>query len=109
MMSSYEKCPVCKQWGWLDSHKCGPYYLVRREDEDRAEERVQHASDPGQAAERWLERHFSDCDYPNSMTVLVVDSAETTEWRISIEVVPVPEFTGTIEEETKLQPEEVEE
>jgi len=37
-MSDFEKCPICKQYGWLTKHTCPPAYGVRQSDCDREEE-----------------------------------------------------------------------
>jgi hypothetical protein len=51
---SYDKCPTCKKYGWLDTHKCAPVWEVRiKGDEEWSE---QHGDDPEDAAADFAER-----------------------------------------------------
>lgn len=59
-MSNFDKCPICKEFGWLDNHVCAPIYTVYEEDGDPTKI---HAHDSETAAEKWAEIYDSDGSY----------------------------------------------
>jgi hypothetical protein len=72
-MSDYQKCPICKKWGWANTHTCPPAYGVRMSDCDRDEEVEVYADDPEEAAKTYLSDRFAEFEYPKSATVIVND------------------------------------
>ena len=92
----YERCPICSEYGWQGSHRCKKFWFVRREEYDREDEEKAFGDDPVEAAEHYLERRFSDFDYPDSLTVFVVNMDETEEHKVDIEVEAVPSFSASI-------------
>ena len=108
-MSDYERCPNCKEWGWVGSHKCAPIWELVLIDEDEFEKEIPtdeelesvygieltHATDATEAAEKYCAENYGNWDYPESMYLLVRDAA--TGWqKISVEVEAVPQFTATV-------------
>ena len=107
-MNDYQRCPICKQWGWMSRHTCPLAYGVRLEDWNPDEEVVVYASDPEQAATRFLAERFSDLDYPHSATV-IVNEWRATRWsghlyKYEITVETVPSFTAKLIEDHVVKP-----
>lgn len=101
MASSWGKCPLCGDYGFLDDgfmrHRCKPEFECRMETDDADDWRTVRASDAEGAAERFASQHDADCgDYPivygrdDDFFVLVrTPGAETFEkWEVRGEMVP---------------------
>jgi hypothetical protein len=95
-LSDYGRCPGCKQWGYLSTHRCAPLFLVWRPDDQETEEdaRTFHARDAEEAAERWAEEDDqASADYAivggssADLTVRGPDGA-LTRWTVTGEAVP---------------------
>ena len=76
---SYEKCPICKEYGWLP-HTCKPAFVVFRDEDDlwssinySDDPKTFHASDEESAAIKYAE---SDYELPNDFEVLVLSLKE---------------------------------
>jgi len=60
-MSTFEKCPVCKEYDFLDDHKCLPIYEVDMYEEDDWME--VHAYDHKGAVEKACQKYDNMGDY----------------------------------------------
>ena len=59
----YERCNICQNWGWIDSHKCPPIWRVWIEDytgleEDDASEI--YAIDAEEAVLKYVENNYDE-------------------------------------------------
>jgi hypothetical protein len=76
---SFEKCPICKEYGW-PSHVCKPKFVVFRDEDDlwgainySGDPYSVYASDEESAAVKYCE---SDYEMPNDLEVLVISLNE---------------------------------
>jgi hypothetical protein len=108
-LGQYEKCPICKEYGWTGTHNCDPVWYCRPDYYDREEGTEVHAENAEEAAEEYLENRFHDFDCPSAMTVMVVNSAGTVEYKVEVEVEAVPSFSASQVEEHAIEPEQEQE
>jgi hypothetical protein len=67
---SYDRCPTCKEFAWLDSHRCPPAHECHLRDYE--ETVVAHAHTPEEAAAKAvLEWAHNCCEYPDTVVVEV--------------------------------------
>lgn len=100
-VGKFERCPLCKEFGWLGgdrmNHVCAPEWECRLETEDDRDWHTIHAHDSETAAEKYAE--YYDCEggeyaivsggYRNGCFVLVRKlGGETERWAIEGETAP---------------------
>jgi hypothetical protein len=93
-MASFEQCSTCKQWGWTDSHRCPPIYLVWDPDYEGNEDQAEmiYADTPEKAAEIYgKERSYDGDGLVEDLVVfvkLLTDDGPPKKLRILSEMVP---------------------
>lgn len=97
MGSNYDKCRICKEWGWLDTHVCKPKWLVVLHEYHEGEERdYVHTDNAEDGAIRYAELNFDNWEYPEEMEIWIKER-EQDEWiKFTVTVAPVPEFTAEL-------------
>ena len=106
-MSDYKKCPICGNYGWLNSHTCPPTWLVWDADEDDREGHYKiFAEDEKAAAEIFMIQIHSGWDYPDEIDVFVerlkpIDLVDPIKKRFLVCAELVPEFNATEKVEQK--------
>jgi hypothetical protein len=86
---SYEKCSVCKEYGFTDTHKCAPIFYFKHEDwgDDWQEIRGYSFDD---AAENFAKRYNENGDYrmmsgDNTVDVLIFDGKTEKKFTVTAE------------------------
>jgi hypothetical protein len=96
-MSSYEKCSVCHEYGFVASHKCKPSWEVFRfEYGDEDDPAQAFGRDAEEAAISYSERHFADWEHPLDFEVWVRKSADDPWQKFDISVEAVPSFSASL-------------
>jgi hypothetical protein len=57
---SYGRCRECREFDWLDKHRCPPSWTVREESDTEEDAQVIRARSAESAAEQWAERYDED-------------------------------------------------
>jgi hypothetical protein len=98
---SAHRCPTCGDavYAWRQ-HTCGTVWFVRFEDWEPEDTVPVYADTMEEAAEKYYSQRFGDFDYQTDVTLIVADE-EGNGWKIGVHVEAVPQFTATVEEETK--------
>jgi hypothetical protein len=63
---SFERCTICGEYGWTDTHKCKPIFCVWYpgwHGDDPEDATKIHATDHAEAAATWAERDDAEGDY----------------------------------------------
>lgn len=107
-MSDYDKCPICKEYGWLDRHRCAPEWEVMELD-DHAYNRRPHDDDLPQpetvrartaegAAEKYCAMNDSaDGEFNSSDRYIAVHTPATGEIQVcEVEAHLEPTYSGYI-------------
>lgn len=96
---SYDKCPICHQWGFTDNHICSTRWdAVRVDYTDTDVPDTAYGRDGETAALAYAEENFDRWEYPSELVVMVREfiADENSPWETyEIEVRPVPEFSAT--------------
>jgi len=103
VIMSFDKCPKCGRYDFLDRHRCLPEWLALRAPEWLAL-RAEYgdgvlgrafAHNAEFAAENYAEEHFSDWEYPVEMEIWVkrVGYLEWQKFLVTVE--PAPVFSAT--------------
>ena len=77
---NYVKCPICGDFGWENSHTCGPVYGVWDEDDDMEDAKDIHARCPEDAAEKFVSKRW---EYQEETTVFVTDYSGN-QWKFEV-------------------------
>lgn len=101
-MSNYEKCPICKQWGWSNTHRCGDYFRVEYEGnidtecsiaDQLCDVKRTYANNFEDAANKFVEQYQAQSAwYPSEMTVYVMNKEETKILKIIVRMEMVPYY-----------------
>jgi hypothetical protein len=92
-MSDYSKCPICKEYAWLDKHECQQKWeVVRPEYGDENDPDFSYGHDQEQAITKYCDDNFSNWEYPSEIKIWIrID--EDQEWeQYMVDVRSVPEF-----------------
>jgi hypothetical protein len=71
-MSSFEKCPICNQYGWIGRHRCLPQWRVADAAEGLDNGATVRGEDEGKAAIKFVSQFDQDCLSLSEETAIVV-------------------------------------
>lgn len=121
-MSGFEKCPVCKEYGWFGAkfsadHTCKPVWECRAEWQDDDYWAQYHATEASDAAAKFAEHY--DCDggdyaivsnkMRDDVIVLVRKPGDENFKRFEIEAEAIPTYRATEVDEPSPYPQVTEE
>jgi hypothetical protein len=102
----YERCEVCKRWGW-DHHKCPPLFTVwDPENGDEGDWKPVYATDHEDAAETFVEaQDCADSDYfvagrDQPMTVFVRGEGDVVPRKFVVSGEMVPQYHASPADES---------
>jgi hypothetical protein len=79
-MSEYVKCPICKEYGWLNTHKCKPRFIVFADEdgilydiENNYDPKIIYANDEEEAVIKYCESDFETLD---SLEIWAIDEKD---------------------------------
>lgn len=94
--SDFGACKNCGEYCFLSQHNCAPEWqaiYIGWDNEETPEKAF--GGDAGIAAEKYIERHFWDWDYPEEAEIWIRKSDQDKWQKFNVEVQQVPEFTAT--------------
>ncbi len=94
-MRDFERCKICNEYDWADTHECKPRWDIYEVNFDDSERRYAYGRDVEEAVEKYVALMFAEWEYPNEMEIKIrKDSIE--EWQIfNVQVDMVPDFIVT--------------
>ncbi len=98
MSEFFARCSRCGEYDFVQSHKCGKSWeaFCPNYGEDPEDARTVYADGEAKdAAEKFVDDHFSDWDYPQEVEVWVRENTESEWQKFTVTVEAAPVFTAT--------------
>lgn len=95
-MRNFEKCKICNEYDWEDTHKCNPKWDIYEVNfDDPSEKYYAYGEYIEEAVEKYVSLMFTEWEYPNEMEIKIrKDSSE--DWQtFNIDVDMIPDFMVT--------------
>lgn len=93
----YERCPICRNYGWTNTHKCPTkWQAILHEYYDEEEPGYVYCNgDAQEAVELFADQNYSNWDYPRNMEIWVRKDTDEPWDKFDVYVEAVPSFSSS--------------